>query len=112
MSATQPAYPISLPLINLKMFAEKKCVSRFEKVLTMVYNTQNYWVFGLSPLPRILRTTKEHDVSETGSVSILRWRGEKTRTLLCPLERSNLNQWIPDDGQSPKTQQFWRVCKS
>jgi hypothetical protein len=37
----------------------------------MVYNIQNYWVFGLCPLSGILKT-KEHKVSETGSVSVLR----------------------------------------
>jgi hypothetical protein len=34
----------------------------------MVYNTKNFWVFGLLPLSGILETRK-HDVSETGSVS-------------------------------------------
>jgi hypothetical protein len=33
----------------------------------MVYNTQNYWVFRLSPSSGILGTRK--DVSEIGSVS-------------------------------------------
>jgi hypothetical protein len=37
----------------------------------MVYNTQNYWVFGLYPSSGILKT-RELDVSETGSVSVLR----------------------------------------
>jgi hypothetical protein len=37
----------------------------------MVYNTQNYWVFGLSPKSGITETIK-HDVLETGSVSVLR----------------------------------------
>jgi hypothetical protein len=36
----------------------------------IVYNTQNYWVFGLCPLSGILET--ENNVSETGSFSILR----------------------------------------
>jgi hypothetical protein len=31
----------------------------------MVYNTQNYWIFGLCPSSGIVETTK-HDVSETG----------------------------------------------
>jgi hypothetical protein len=44
---------------------------------------------------------KKHNVSETGSVSVLRWG--KIPTLLGPLERANLN---PDDGQSPETQYF------
>jgi hypothetical protein len=30
----------------------------------MVYNTQNYWVFGLCPLSGILKI-REHNVSET-----------------------------------------------
>jgi hypothetical protein len=38
-------------------------------VLTMVYDTQNYWVFGLCPSSIILET-KKHNVSETGSVSV------------------------------------------
>jgi hypothetical protein len=33
---------------------------------------QNYWVFGLHPSSGTLKRTKEHDVSETGSVSVLR----------------------------------------
>jgi hypothetical protein len=37
----------------------------------MVYNTQNYWVFGLCTSSGILDTRK-HNVSETGSVSVLR----------------------------------------
>jgi hypothetical protein len=37
----------------------------------MVYNTRNYLVFGLFPLSGILGSRK-HDVSETGSVSVLR----------------------------------------
>jgi hypothetical protein len=46
----------------------------------MVYNTRNYWVFGLHPSSGILKNTREHNVSETGFVSVLRW-GE--RHLLC-----------------------------
>jgi hypothetical protein len=55
-----------------------------------VYNTQNYLVFGLFPSSVILETRK-NDISETGSVSVLRWRGEKIPTHLGPLERVNLN---------------------
>jgi hypothetical protein len=36
-----------------------------------------YWVFGLFPSSSILEKRK-HDVSETGSVSVLRWRSEDT----------------------------------
>jgi hypothetical protein len=37
-----------------------------------MYSTQNYWVFGICPYSGILKYRK-HNVSETGSVSILRW---------------------------------------
>jgi hypothetical protein len=57
----------------------------------MVYNIQNYWVFGLCPSSGIL-STRTHNVLETRSVSILRW-GEETPTLSGPLERANLNHW-------------------
>jgi hypothetical protein len=43
----------------------------------MVYHTQNYWVFGLFLSPGILGTRK-HDVSETGSVSVIRYEWEDT----------------------------------
>jgi hypothetical protein len=33
---------------------------------------QDYWVFGLCPLSEILKNTKEHNILETGSVSLLR----------------------------------------
>jgi hypothetical protein len=39
----------------------------------MVFNTQDYWVFGLCPPSGILEDTEEHNLSETGSVSILSW---------------------------------------
>jgi hypothetical protein len=38
----------------------------YSRVLLMVYNTQNYWVFGLSP------TQLENNLSDTVSVFILR----------------------------------------
>jgi hypothetical protein len=53
----------------------------------MEYNTQNYWVFGLCPSSGILETRK-HNVSETGSVSVL---------LLCRVPYKELTSII---GQS------------
>jgi hypothetical protein len=38
---------------------------------------KNYWGFGLCPSSGILKTRK-HNISETGSFSVLRWRGEDT----------------------------------
>jgi hypothetical protein len=102
-----------------------------QRVLTMVYNTQNSWGFGLFPLFGIL---------ETKNTMFRNWicfrpqvRGEDT-SQLGPLERANLSlskgpkrvgvfpphlrtetdpvsetlcflvSRIPNDGQSPKTQ--------
>jgi hypothetical protein len=53
---------------------------RFWRVLTMVYNTQDYCVFWTFPSSGILETRK-HDVSETGSVSVLRWKGGRRQLL-------------------------------
>jgi hypothetical protein len=45
---------------------------------------------------------KSHNVSDTGSVSVLRWIGKDKPTQLGPLERASLNHWtvfhIQDDG--------------
>jgi hypothetical protein len=57
----------------------------------MVYNTQNYWLFGIFPSSGIVGTRK-HDFSETGSVSV-HMCGGKTLTQLGPLDRANLNHW-------------------
>jgi hypothetical protein len=38
----------------------------------MVYNTQDYGIFGLYPSSGILKDTQEHRFSETGSVTVLR----------------------------------------
>jgi hypothetical protein len=57
----------------------------------MVYGSQNYWVSRLCTSPGILKTSK-CNVSETGSVSIIRW-GAETPTLLGLLERANLKHW-------------------
>jgi hypothetical protein len=91
--------------------------------------------FGPCPSSGILIFGK-HNVSETGSISVFREGGEKSPTLLGPLERANLKSLdqqatfiphpphlrmetdpvsetlsflvfrIPNDVQSPKPQQF------
>jgi hypothetical protein len=58
----------------------------------MVYNTQNYWVFGLRPSSGILETRK-HNVLETGCFRP-QVREGATPSLLRPLERVNLNQLL------------------
>jgi hypothetical protein len=75
---------------SLRRFKQFISWSRFWRVLKMVNNTQNYWIFGLCPSSGILETRKH--VSETGSVSAFRWDG-RTPTQLGPLERANLNHW-------------------
>jgi hypothetical protein len=56
----------------------------------MVYNTQNYWVFGLYPSSGTLKT-REHNVSELDLFPSSGTGGE-TRTLL-----GSLVFRIPDD---------------
>jgi hypothetical protein len=57
----------------------------------MVYAVQNYKVyFGLYPSSGIYKT-KNHNVSETGSISVLRWMGQDRPTQLGPLERASLS---------------------
>jgi hypothetical protein len=48
--------------------------------------------FGLCPSSGILKKSREHNVSETGSVSVL--RSEGTPSQLGPLERANLNHCV------------------
>jgi hypothetical protein len=48
--------------------------------------TQNYWVFGLFPSSGILENRK-HDVSETGTLSVLR-RGKEDTYSVVPLRKS------------------------
>jgi hypothetical protein len=85
----------------------------------MVYNTQNYLVFGLCPSSGIL-DARQYNVSETGSVPFLK-SGGKTPAQLGPLERVGIfphhlrterdpvsetlcfiNSRKPDGGQSKK----------
>jgi hypothetical protein len=65
--------------------------------MMVVCDTQNYWFVWLS----IDQYSKEHSVSETGSVSVLRWGGWETPTLLGPLERANPNHWAMDKDWKP-----------
>jgi hypothetical protein len=45
-------------------------------ILTVVYAVQNYWAYVLYASSGVQKQeTEEHSVSETGSVSILRWMG-------------------------------------
>jgi hypothetical protein len=57
------------------------CATNWTWASVNIY-TQNYWGFGLRSSSGILKT-REHNVTETGSVSLLMWGG---RHLLC---------WVP-----------------
>jgi hypothetical protein len=46
--------------------------------------------------------TKDHNVSETGSVSVLRWMGQDKPTQFDPLERASLNQPVSSVGDRNK----------
>jgi hypothetical protein len=54
--------------------------------ITIKNMIQNFWVFRLFPSSGILENRK-HDVSETGFVSVLRWRDEGTYSF-GPLRKS------------------------
>jgi hypothetical protein len=55
------------------MAVRDEFANRYCRVLTMVYNTLRYWVFGLCPSSGFfLNNNEKHNVSETGSVSVLR----------------------------------------
>jgi hypothetical protein len=42
----------------------------------MVYVVQNYWAYFGLYLSSGMWKTKDHNVSETGSLSVLRWMGQ------------------------------------
>jgi hypothetical protein len=50
---------------------------------------------GFWPLSIVRKSkkTRSHDVSETGSASVLRCSGRETPTVLGPLDRANLSHW-------------------
>jgi hypothetical protein len=100
----------------------------------MVYNTQNYWVYGLYPSSYILKNRK-NIFSQTASVTVLRWGGRDTcsvgslrywswlflrdnRISVSPLHLRTetepvsetmcvLVSRISDNEQIPKIQWFW-----
>jgi hypothetical protein len=57
----------------------------------MAYNTQSYWIFGIFPSSGVLETIKL-DVSETGSVSVLKLEGEDTYSV--GSLRKTMLKWI------------------
>jgi hypothetical protein len=61
-------------------------------VLTIVFSTQNYWVFGLFPLSGVLgsryTTFRKLDLFPSSGEG-----GGEDTSQLGPLERTNLNHW-------------------
>jgi hypothetical protein len=57
--------------LPMKFYTQNICMySIYLFQYNIIRYTQNYWVFGLCPSSVILETRK-HNVSETGSVSVL-----------------------------------------
>jgi hypothetical protein len=69
--------------------------------MQMFYRT--IWLF-LDSIHRLIcgSFTKDHNISETGSVSVLRWMGQDRPTQLGPSEKASLNHWT-------QTRSFWRA---
>jgi hypothetical protein len=78
-------------LVLLSIFETQRNPLHKWPVCSQAVRWDNYWVFGLCPSSGILETRK-HNVSETGSVSVLR-REWKTPTQLGPVERANLSYY-------------------
>jgi hypothetical protein len=78
-----------------------------ERVLTMVYNTRNYWGFGVCPSSGIVKNTPFR------KLDLLPSSGErvKTPTLLGPLERANLNHWTRNWTPSAKKPFVRKSCR-
>jgi hypothetical protein len=81
----------------------------------MVYVVQNYLGF-LDSVHRLVcgSFTKDHNVSETGSISVLRWMGQGRPTQLGPSERASLNHWThpPEDGDRSSLRNVVVFCKT
>jgi hypothetical protein len=73
----------------------------------MVYNIQNYWVLGLPSSSGILWTRK-HDVSETGSVSVLKWE-PVIRWLRLALSKGPNRVGVPPLTEDGNRSSFWNL---
>jgi hypothetical protein len=73
----------------------------------MMYVVQSYLAcFGLYPSSCMWKTKIPH-VSETGSVSVLRWMGQDKPTPLGPFQRASLNHWT-----DPVSETLWYFLSS
>jgi hypothetical protein len=75
----------------------------------MGYHNENYWAFGLSPSSGTLGNRK-HDVSETGSVSVLRCGG-KNRTQLPLLRVGLFTELLPGNALIKSVTIYRRVAE-
>jgi hypothetical protein len=76
-------------------------LSRWASICTEF--TEFVWTFS------IVLYSKKHDVSETGSVSVLKWRWGRRHLLSWAPQRELISiTGIPDDGKSPDT--FCEFC--
>jgi hypothetical protein len=65
-------YIYNLATESFKMFSPTRRHMLLEKILTVVFGTQECWISGLCLSSGIINTRK-HTVPETGSASVLRW---------------------------------------
>jgi hypothetical protein len=63
------------------------------KVLFLLCCTELLGLFWTLSIVLYVEDKKSHNVSETGSVSVLRWMGQDEPTQLGPLEGASLNHW-------------------
>jgi hypothetical protein len=61
--------------------------------MNCVVRTELLGLFWTLSIVLYVEDKKYHYVSETGSVSVIRWMEQDKPTQLGPLERANLNHW-------------------
>jgi hypothetical protein len=86
----------------LQPFSKQRQWARTHKIKTS--HVPRYWVFGLCPSSGFfLNNNEKHDVSETGSVSVLRW-GKTPTQLGC--SSVSVLRWGKTPTQFPKRRVF------
>jgi hypothetical protein len=72
------------------------------------YSTELLGLFWTLSIVLYVEDKKSYNVSETGSVSVLRWMGQDKPTQLGPLERASLNHWTLNHSvqHTPSSESF------
>jgi hypothetical protein len=70
------------------------CLEGLKKIVdNLSWDTELLGLFSTLSIVFYVEDKKYHNVSEIGSVSVLRWMGHDKPTQLGPLERASLNHW-------------------